>query len=52
MNKFSKFLTVSCAATMAVFAVASSASAHDWNRRHYRGGGDAFAAVSPASPSA
>ncbi len=43
MNKVSKFVAISCAATVAAFAVAGSASAHEWHRRYY-GGGDALAA--------
>jgi hypothetical protein len=43
MNKVSKFIAISCAATVAAFAVAGSASAQEWHR-HHRGGGDAFAA--------
>lgn len=45
MNKVSKFIAISCAATVAAFAVAGSASAQEWHRRHYNhGGGDALAA--------
>jgi hypothetical protein len=42
MNKVSKFVAVSCAATIAAFAVAGSASAQEWHHRHH--GGDALAA--------
>jgi hypothetical protein len=42
MNKVSKFVAISCAATVAAFAVAGSASAQEWHHRH--DGGDALAA--------
>lgn len=44
MNRVSKFVAISCAATIAAFSVAGSASAHEWHHRHYHGGGDALAA--------
>ncbi len=45
MNKVSKFIAISCAATVAALAVGSGASAQEWHRRHYHhGGGDALAA--------
>lgn len=42
MNKVSKIIAVSCAAGIAAFSMAGSASAHEWHR--HNGGGDAVAA--------
>jgi hypothetical protein len=46
MNKVSKFVAVSCAAGIAAFSLAGSASAQEWHghRHHGGGGGDAVAA--------
>lgn len=43
MNKVSKFVAISCAATFAAFAVTGTASAQEWHR-HRHNGGDALAA--------
>lgn len=43
MNKVSKFIAVSCAAGIAAFSFAGTASADGW-RHHHGGGGDAVAA--------